>query len=68
MSKEEEDDGAEAAAPRGDGVVPVFELLVLILSDDAAADMVVMLKGGVEVGGCQRLTGAEQRKCKVSRA
>lgn len=42
MSKEEEDDGADAAAARGEGVVPVFELLALILSDEAAADMVVL--------------------------
>lgn len=47
MSKEEEDDGAEAAAPRGDGVVPVFELLALIRSDDAAADMVLVWLGKV---------------------
>lgn len=40
MSKEDEDDGAEAAAPRGEAVL-VFELLALIRSDEAAADMVV---------------------------
>lgn len=53
MSKDDDDDGADAAAPRGEATEPVFELLVLICSDEAEADMVGrcgwVVDGGVSV-------------------